>query len=146
MRPSQSAVTRGVSGFHTLRRGFDPVDLCFRPRIVGVVEALRELSSGDKTLSSPGAAGPRRWPEGHLSPHAGSMSLVQLVTTQWGLGFHYFRGGIDPGDVRFRPQIVGFVEIWMDFYSTIPRCQRSLNVSIGLDDASCPGAGGPRLG
>ena len=30
--------------------------------------------------------------------------------------------------------------------SVISHCQRSFNVSIGLDEASCPGAGGPRPG
>ena len=30
-------------------------------------------------------------------------------------GFHTLRGGIDPGDLRFRPRLVGVVEIWTDF-------------------------------
>ena len=32
-----------------------------------------------------------------------------------GLGFHTLRDGIDPGDLRFRPRVVGFVEIWKGF-------------------------------
>ena len=32
-----------------------------------------------------------------------------------GLGFHTLRGGIDPGDLRFRPRFVGDVETWKDF-------------------------------
>ena len=32
-----------------------------------------------------------------------------------GLGFHTLRGGIDPGDLRFRPRVVGVVQIWKDF-------------------------------
>ena len=28
------------------------------------------------------------------------------------------------------------------FYRILSRCQRSFNVNIGLDEASCPGAGG----
>ena len=33
-----------------------------------------------------------------------------------GLGFcHNLRGGIDPGDLRFRLRFVEFVEIWKDF-------------------------------
>ena len=39
-------------------------------------------------LSSPGAAGPRRCPEGKLSPRAGSMSPGQSATSQCGRGFH----------------------------------------------------------
>ena len=38
MSPSQSAITQWGWGFHTLRGGIDPDDLCFRPRNVGVVE------------------------------------------------------------------------------------------------------------
>ena len=66
-------------------------------------------------LSSPGAAGPRRWPDGQLSPRAGSMSPSQSTITQWGRGFHTLRGGIDPGDLRLRPRVVRVVEIWKDF-------------------------------
>ena len=32
-----------------------------------------------------------------------------------GLGFHTLRGGIDPRDLRYRPRIVGVVEIRRDF-------------------------------
>ena len=64
----------------------------------------------DGILSFPAAAGPRRWPEGQLSPRAGSMSPSQSAITQWGWGFHTLRGGIDPGDLRLRPRLVGFVE------------------------------------
>ena len=40
-------------------------------------------------------------------------------------------GGIDPGDLCFRPRVVGFVEIWRDF-------------SSGDEKLSSPGATGPR--
>ena len=69
---------------YTARGGIDPGDLCFRPRIVGVVEIWRDFSSEHTTLSSPGAAGLRRWPEEQLSPRAGSMSFIQSATSQWG--------------------------------------------------------------
>ena len=74
----------------------------------------KDFLSGDETLSSPGAAGPRRWPEGQLSPHAGAMSPSQSAITQWDWGFHNARGGIDPGDLCFRPPVVGVVEVWRD--------------------------------
>ena len=51
-------------GLYAARGGIDPGDICFRPRVVQVVEIWRDFSSEDTTLSSPGAAGPRRWPEG----------------------------------------------------------------------------------
>ena len=63
----------------------------------------------------PGAAGPLRCPEGQLSPRAGSMSPSQSAITQWGWGFHTLRGGIDQGDLRFRPRFAGVVETWKDF-------------------------------
>ena len=62
-------------------------------------------------LSSPGVAGPRCCPEGQLSPRAGSMSPSQSAITQWGWGFHILRGGINPRDLRFRPPVVGVVEM-----------------------------------
>ena len=36
---------------------------------------------------------------------------IQLV----GWGFYTARGGIDQGDTRFPPRVVGVVEIWKDF-------------------------------
>ena len=51
--------------------------------------------------------------------------------SQWGWGFNTLRGGIDPGDLRFRLWDVGVVEIWKDFKS-------------GDETQSCPGVAGPR--
>ena len=62
-----------------------------------------------------GATGPRRCPEGKLSPRVGSISLSQLATGQLGWGFHTLWGGTDPGDLRFRPLVVGVVEAWKEF-------------------------------
>ena len=50
-----------------------------------------------------------------LSTRAGSMRLYQSATSQWGWGFYTLRGAIDPGDLRFRLRVVGFIEIWKDF-------------------------------
>ena len=50
-------------GFYAARIGIDPGDLCLCPLIAGFVEVWRDSSSADKILSSPGAAGSRRWPE-----------------------------------------------------------------------------------
>ena len=84
-------------GFSHLAGGIDPGDLRFRPRVVEVVQIWKELSSGDWKLSSPGAAGPQSWPEGQLSPSAGSMSPSQSAITQGDWRFHTLRGGIDRG-------------------------------------------------
>ena len=63
------------------------------------------------------------------------MSLIQSATSQWGWGFHimgvvsirgisvfvpgmlgsYRRVGIDPGDLCFRPQVFGVVDVLKDF-------------------------------
>ena len=48
-------------------------------------------------------------PERHLSPRAGSMNPRQSAITPWGWSFYTTWGGIDPGDLRFRPQFVGIV-------------------------------------
>jgi len=121
----------GYWGFHTVPGAVDPRDLRFRPKVVGVVEIRNDLFSGVETLSSPGAAGLRRWSEGKLSPYAGSMNPSQSATSQWGWSFHTVRGGIDPGDLRFRPRVVGVVEIWKNCWS-------------GDGKLYSPGAAGPR--
>ena len=60
------------------------------------------------------------------------MSLSQSATSQLGWGFHTLRGGIDPGDLRFRPRVVGVVEIWNGFEPGMgnypPRVRRDLGV------------------
>ena len=33
----------------------------------------------------------------------------------WGWDFHILRGGVDPGDHRFCPPLVGVVDAWKDF-------------------------------
>ena len=45
------------------------------------------------------------------------MSPRQSATSQWDWGFHTLRGGIDPGDLRFRTRVVGAVDVWKDFSS-----------------------------
>ena len=62
---------------------------------------LKDFSSGDEIISSPGATGPRRWQEGKLSLRAVSMSPGQSATSQWRGGFHAVPGGIDLRDHRF---------------------------------------------
>ena len=76
---------------------------------------MEGILSGDGKLSSPGVARPRCWPEGQLSLRAGSMSPSQSAITQWGWGFYTLRGGIDPGDMRYCPRVVGVVHVWKGF-------------------------------
>ena len=83
------------------------------------------------TLSSPDAAGPRRCPEGQLSPRVGYMSPSQSANGRWGWGFHTVRVGIDLGNHRFRPRVVRVVGIWKGFWS-------------GDRTLSSPGAARPR--
>ena len=49
-----------VAGFPHLSRRYRPGASPFCPEIVGIVDVPKELSSGDGTLSSPGATDPRR--------------------------------------------------------------------------------------
>ena len=98
-----------------MRGGIDPGDLRFRPRIIPVVDVWNNFGSGDGNVSPRGTVGPRRWAEGRLPPRVGYMSVSQLANSQLGWSFHTLRGGIDPGDLRFRPRVVGGVEMWNDF-------------------------------
>ena len=41
-------------------------------------------------------------------------SPSQSAIGHWDWGFHSVRGGFDPGDHRFRPQVVGFVDVRRD--------------------------------
>ena len=86
---------------------------------------------GMGSLSSAGVAGHRRWPEGQLSPHADFMSPNQSASSQWGWGFHAVWDGIDPGDFRFRPWVVG-------------SCRDLGGLIISGWDLILPGCGGTR--
>ena len=100
------------------------------PRIVEVSDIWKDFLSGDGTLSSQGATGPRRWSEGQLSPRAGSISSGLSAISQWGWGV---LGGIVLWGLRFRPRVVGVVEIWKD-----------LRLRDGTISTPC--AAGPRRG
>ena len=50
------------------------------------------------------------------TPTARWLHEHQPITNQSvGSGFHTVCGGIDPGDLRFRPRVVGVVEIWKEY-------------------------------
>ena len=85
-----------------MRGGIDPDYFRFRPRDVGGLRMLKDFSSGDETISSPGATGPQSWQEGQLFARAVSMSPGQSTTSQWRGGFPAVPGGIDLRDHRFR--------------------------------------------
>ena len=114
MSPGQSAIAQRDWGLHIFRGCFDLGDVVFVPKIFGLY-IWANFPPGDGTLSSPCAAGPRRWTEGQHSPRVGSMSPVQSAITKWDWGLHTLRDSIDPGNVRFRPRVVGVVEIWANF-------------------------------
>ena len=90
---------------------YRPEGSAFRPRVVGVVKKWKDSSPGDGNLSSPGAVGPRRWPEGQISPRVGSMSPSQSAITRWGWGLLT----LNLGDLRLRPRVVEVVDIWKGF-------------------------------
>ena len=52
-------------------------------------------------------------------PPQGAQTLCttpsQSAIDQWGWGFHPVRGGFDPGDNRFRPQVVEAVTVLKGF-------------------------------
>ena len=69
------------------------------------------LTRGNCKLYSPGVAGSQRWPEGKLSPRAGSEGPSQSSITRWRWGFHTLRGGIDQGDLSFPPRLIHVIKI-----------------------------------
>ena len=58
----------------------------------------------------PGCGGTSTLARGEISPRAGPMSPSRSPSrstiSQWGWGFHTVEGGIDPGDLRFRPPLL----------------------------------------
>ena len=73
-------------------------------------------------LILPVFAGTSALAEGQLSPLAARWlhepQPISNHPVRFGVphpaGLHTLRGGIDPGDLRFRPRDVGVVEIWRD--------------------------------
>ena len=47
-----------------------------------------------------------------------SPSLSAIDRRGW--GFHTVRGGVDPGDHRFRPQVFGFVDVQTGVHGPMP--------------------------
>ena len=60
-------------------------------------------------ISDPGIGSYRPWVALALFS-----SPSQSAISRWGWGFHTVRGGVDPADHRFRPRVVGFVEVYRD--------------------------------
>ena len=115
MSPNQSAIGQWDWGFHTLRGDIDPRIFLLQLGVVRVGEILKDFRPGDGNESSPGVAGPRRWPETQSSRRAGATRPSQPAIGLWDSGFHPHRGGIDPGDLPLRPRVVVVGEIWNEF-------------------------------
>ena len=102
-------------GFHTAPGGADPGELYFRPRGVGVVEIWKNVYIGDGTQSHPGTAGLGgvKRGRGPILPGLRSLYAPQPIS-DWPvkLGFPTVQGGVDPGEIDFRPRDVGIVEMW----------------------------------
>ena len=81
-----------------MRGDVDTEELRFRPRVVGIVDVW--LRGWDPIL--PGV---------RLALYT---IPSQSAIGQWGWGLHTLRGSFDPGDHRFRPQVVGVVKAWND--------------------------------
>ena len=106
--------------------------------VPGLLYLQRHGRISDKNLSSPGVAGPRRWPKGQRSPRAASMSPIQPAITQWGypVGFEFphpaekYRPGgsavFSLGCSSCRDMYVRICDPGMGTYP--PRMQRDLGV------------------
>ena len=82
-----------------MRGGINPGDCRFRPPDVGVADAWKDFRTSDGALTSPACVG--------LSPNQSAIGQ-----RRWGV--HTVRGGVDPGEHRFRSQSVGVVETRSD--------------------------------
>ena len=71
-------------GFHTVRGGIDPGNHRFRPRCVGVVDAVKGFSSGEGPYHLPSSPG-----------GAGSTNPSQLALRECNWGCHAVRGSIN---------------------------------------------------
>ena len=100
---SKLVSNQSVGSIFSHRVGFD-----------GVVEISTEFFFRNESLSSPGAAGPRHWPEGQLSPRADRMSASQSAIIQGPSGLYIVRGGVDPGGHCIRPRGVRVVHVLKD--------------------------------
>ena len=89
------------------RGGIDPEDLSYFSRVVGVVDALKYLYYEDRTLSSPGASGPRQ-----LATRAGSTNSSQPEAKE--LGFAQRTGGYHSGGSLFLFQGCCCCNAWKD--------------------------------
>ena len=76
-----------------------PGGIHFCPRVVGVVDTWKHIWSGDGTLTSPGATGPRRSPGRQFSPRAGSIQPTKNQPV--GLRFPHLAGRYRPGGTPF---------------------------------------------
>ena len=130
MSPSKSAITQWGWGFHTVRGGIDPSDLCF---CTGVIELKRYGG-----ISHPEISPYPPWMRRDLDVVSRGKSRRALALrasrASWqsvGWDFYTVRGGIDPGDHLCRPQVIGVVEVWKHFSSrdgNLPRVRRDCNV------------------
>ena len=114
----RSAIGPWYWGFHTVRRGVDPGEFAFRPVVTGAVEIWKDICTGDGAQFSPGAAGlggGQTKGRGPIPPGLCSLYTPQLISDRpVGIGVHTVRGGMDPGEIDFRPRVVGIAEIWKD--------------------------------
>ena len=81
------------------------------------VEISKDFRSRDGNVPSPGAAGPRRWPDWQFSPRADSTSTSQLKLSYWCWVFHTVRNDYDSGGFRLDSLTVVVVKVWNDVLS-----------------------------
>lgn len=95
-----------------MRDSIDPGDHRFFPQVVGDVDERNGF-----TIQGWDATVPRRGriltlAEGQLLPRSGSINPSRSAISRWWWRFRAVRGGIDPGDHRFCPQVVGGAHEW----------------------------------
>ena len=91
-----------------MRGNIDPGDLSFRPRVVGVVEIRKDSRFGDGQIILPRCGGNSTLARG------GTLAARWLLELQPISNQPMRARGTDSGDMRFRPRLVGVVEIYFE--------------------------------
>ena len=101
---NQSAISQRDRGFLTVQGGVDPRKLGLLPRLVEVLEMWSDSGPGTGPYILP------RWSWLNIR----TIHMANQKIGRWGWNFHTVWGGINPDDIRVRPQVVGVVDVWMD--------------------------------
>ena len=89
-------------------RGIDPGDVRICLQVVGVVKCIKGFQIRGLILIIP-VCGETSTMSPPVKPETSQWPVV--AGGRWGWRLHTLRGGVDPGDARFRRRVVGVVGV-----------------------------------